>query len=157
MTEPSPTDLQGPGVLSICRLVRWCCPPDPLSATPASACGVGSRRWASSTTTLRILATASGQSWRRIRPIVLERVPDAEEGRSHGMPAFRYKRKPLLGFAARKDHLSLFPFSPHVVAAVTGRLAGYDLSKGMIRFPEAKPIPEDVIREILDLRLEEIG
>jgi uncharacterized protein YdhG (YjbR/CyaY superfamily) len=44
-----------------------------------------------------------------------------------------------------------------VVAAVTGRLAGYDLSKGTIRFTEAKPIPEDVIWEMLDLRLEEIG
>jgi uncharacterized protein YdhG (YjbR/CyaY superfamily) len=93
----------------------------------------------------------------RIRRIVLGRVPDAEEGRSYGMPAFRYKRKPLLGFAALKNHLSLFPFSPQVVAAVKGRLAGYDLSKGTIRFTEAKPIPEDVIWEILDLRLEEIG
>ena len=43
----------------------------------------------------------------RIRRIVLDRVPDAEEGRSYGMPAFRYKRKPLLGFAARKDHLTV--------------------------------------------------
>jgi uncharacterized protein YdhG (YjbR/CyaY superfamily) len=86
----------------------------------------------------------------RIRRIVLDRAPDAEEGRGYGMPAFRYKRKPLLGFAALKDHLSLFPFSPHVVAAVKGRLAGYDLSKGTIRFTEAKPIPEDVIWEILD-------
>jgi uncharacterized protein YdhG (YjbR/CyaY superfamily) len=40
----------------------------------------------------------------RIRRIVLDRVPDAEEGRSYGMPAFRYKRKPLLGFAALKEH-----------------------------------------------------
>jgi uncharacterized protein YdhG (YjbR/CyaY superfamily) len=53
----------------------------------------------------------------RIRRIVQDRVPDAEEGRSYGLPAFRYKRKPLLGFAALKDHLSLFPFSPQVVAA----------------------------------------
>jgi uncharacterized protein YdhG (YjbR/CyaY superfamily) len=84
-------------------------------------------------------------------------VPDAEEGRSYGTPAFRCKRRPLLGVAVLKDHLSLFPFSAHVVAAVKGRLVGYDLSKGTIRFTEAKPIPEDVIRQILDLRLEEIG
>jgi uncharacterized protein YdhG (YjbR/CyaY superfamily) len=63
----------------------------------------------------------------------------------------------LLGFAAFKDHLNLFSFSPHVVAAVKGRLAGFDLSKGTIRFTEAKPIPEDVIWEMLDLRLGEIG
>jgi len=42
----------------------------------------------------------------RICRIVLDRVPDAEEGRSYGLPAFRYKRKPLLGFAALKDHLN---------------------------------------------------
>jgi uncharacterized protein YdhG (YjbR/CyaY superfamily) len=42
-------------------------------------------------------------------------------------------------------------------AEVKGRLAGYDLSKGTIRFTEAKPIPEDVIWEILDLRLQQIG
>jgi len=106
---------------------------------------------------LKDLGDSQRAELERIRRIVLDRVPDAEEGRSYGIPAFRYKRKPLLGFAARKDHLSLFPFSPQVVAAVKGRLAGYDLSKGTIRFTEAKPIPEDVIWEILDLRLEEIG
>jgi hypothetical protein len=52
----------------------------------------------------------------RIRRIVLDSVPDAEEGRSYGMPAFRYKRKPLLGFAALKDHLSLY----EVLVAVVG-------------------------------------
>ena len=89
---------------------------------------------------LKDLGDSQRAELERIRRIVLDRVPDAEEGRSYGMPA-RYKRKPLLGFAARKDHLSLFPFSPRVVAAVTGRLAGYDLSKGTIRFTEAKPVP----------------
>ena len=77
----------------------------------------------------------------RIRRIILDRVPDAEEGRSYGMPAFRYKRKPLLGFAARKDHLSLFPFSSHVVAAVKGRLAGYDLSKARSASPRPSRSP----------------
>jgi uncharacterized protein YdhG (YjbR/CyaY superfamily) len=130
-------------------------PPDPLGA------GGGLRRRIPAMGVIDDYLEDLGDSQRaeleRIRRIVLDRVPDAEEGRSYGMPAFRYKRKPLLGFAALKDHLSLFPFSPHVVAAVKGRLAGYDLSKGTIRFTEAKPIPEDVISEILDLRLEEIG
>ena len=67
----------------------------------------------------------------RIRRIVSDRVPNVEEGRSYGMPAFRYKQKPLLGFAALKNHLSLFPFSPHVVDAVSERLAGMTYLKAL--------------------------
>jgi uncharacterized protein YdhG (YjbR/CyaY superfamily) len=147
---------QGPGVLSICPIGEVVLP-----GRSARRGGGGLRRRIPAMGVIDDYLEDLGDSQRaeleRIRRIVLDRVPDAEEGRSYGMPAFRYKRKPLLGFAARKDHLSLFPFSPHVVAAVKGRLAGYDLSKGTIRFTEAKPIPEDVIWEILDLRLEEIG
>jgi uncharacterized protein YdhG (YjbR/CyaY superfamily) len=124
---------------------------------PAAACGDRIAAMGVIDDYLEDLGDSQRAELERIRRIVLDRVPDAEEGRSYGMPAFRYKRKPLLGFAARKDHLSLFPFSSQVVAAVKGQLAGYDLSKGTIRFTEAKPIPEDVIGDILDLRLEEIG
>lgn len=155
MRYPGHPGTQGPGVLSICPIGEVVLPTDPLGA------GGGLRRRIPAMGVIDDYLEDLGDSQRaeleRIRRIVLDRVPDAEEGRSYGMPAFRYKRKPLLGFAALKDHLSLFPFSPHVVAAVKGRLAGYDLSKGTIRFTEAKPIPEDVIWEILDLRLEEIS
>src|SRR6266511_3089405 len=102
---------------------------------------------------LESLSDSQRAELERIRRIVCDRVPDVEEGRSYGMPAFRYKQKPLLGFTARKDHLSLFPFSPHVVDAVKDRLVGYNLSKGTIRFTEGKPIPEGVIWKIIDLRL----
>src|SRR5215216_7693716 len=148
---------QGPGVLSICPIGEVVLPSRPARR----GAGGGLRRRIPAMGVIDDYLEDLGDSQRaeleRICRIVLDRVPDAEEGRSYGMPAFRYKRKPLLGFAALKDHLSLFPFSPHVVAAVKGRLAGYDLSKGTIRFTEAKPIPEDVIWEMLDLRLEEIG
>ena len=39
-------------------------------------------------------------------------VPDAEEGRSYGMPALKLDGKPLIGVAAAAKHLSIFPFSP---------------------------------------------
>src|SRR5512132_3420977 len=149
-----------PGILSICPIGEGGAP-HPTRPARRGAAGGGLRRRIPAMGVIDDYLEDLGDSQRaeleRIRRIVLDRVPDAEEGRSYGMPAFRYKRKPLLGFAALKDHLSLFPFSPHVVAAVKGRLAGYDLSKGTIRFTEAKPIPEDVIWEVLDLRLEEIG
>jgi hypothetical protein len=37
-----------------------------------------------------------------IRTLVMDIVPDAEDGTSYGMAALRYKRKPLLGFSPRR-------------------------------------------------------
>ena len=48
----------------------------------------------------------------RVRAVVAETAPGAEEGRSYGMPAYLYEGRPLLGFRAAKNHLSIFPFSP---------------------------------------------
>jgi uncharacterized protein YdhG (YjbR/CyaY superfamily) len=91
-----------------------------------------------------------------IRVLVTAAAPDAEEGKSYGMPAFRYAGKPLLGFHAAQRHLSVHPFSPEAIEAVSDRLAGFDLAKGTIRFTPDQPIPDDVIHELVALRLAEL-
>jgi uncharacterized protein YdhG (YjbR/CyaY superfamily) len=55
-----------------------------------------------------------------------------------------------------EKHLSLYPFSPDVVAAVAPRLRGYSLSKGTIRFSAEQPLPTDVLDDIVELRRSEI-
>jgi uncharacterized protein YdhG (YjbR/CyaY superfamily) len=75
----------------------------------------------------------------RVRDIVAELVPDAEEGKSYGMPAFIYAGRPLLGFRAAQKHLSIFPFSPAAIEAVSDRLDGFDIAKGTIRSPPSIP------------------
>ena len=86
----------------------------------------------------------------------MEIAPEAEAGTSYGMAALIYKKKPLIGFRVAQKHLSVFPFSPQVVDAVRGRLAGFELSKGTIRFTIAAPLPDDVVREIVRRRMAEI-
>ena len=88
--------------------------------------------------------------------VVRSLVPDATEGMSYGMPALKVDGKPLLAAVAAARHLSVYPFSSSVVAAVAGRLEGYSLSKGTIRFSAARPIPDDVLADIVRLRLAEI-
>ncbi|MEW1985627.1 iron chaperone [Pseudarthrobacter oxydans] len=83
-------------------------------------------------------------------------VPDAEEGRSYGMPALKLDGKPLIGVAAAAKHLSIFPFSPGVVDAVVPRLEGFSLSKGTVRFTPDHPVPDDVVEEMVRLRQAEI-
>lgn len=91
-----------------------------------------------------------------IRGLARELVPDAEEGTSYGMAALKHRGRPLLGFRAARQHLSIFPFSSAVVDAVRDRLAGFELSKGTIRFSAEEPLPDDVVRDLVRYRLEEI-
>jgi uncharacterized protein YdhG (YjbR/CyaY superfamily) len=92
----------------------------------------------------------------RIRLFVRRTVPEAEEGKSYGLPAFTYRHRPLLGFRASKNHLSVFPFSPAAVDAARDALEGFDLAKGTIRFTPDKPIPEDALEQLIQARLREI-
>src|SRR3712207_4135319 len=91
-----------------------------------------------------------------VRDVALEVVSDAEQGTSYGMAALKHRGKPLLGFLAGKQHLSVFPFSAKVVEAVRERLPEFELSKGTIRFGAGHRPPDDVVREVVRLRAREI-
>jgi uncharacterized protein YdhG (YjbR/CyaY superfamily) len=92
---------------------------------------------------------------RRFFDRATELVPSAEEGRSYGMAALRYRGRGLVSVVATKNGYSLFPFSAEVVAHAIGDLSGFDSTKGGIRFTETGPIPDDVFdRIVLDRRSE---
>jgi uncharacterized protein YdhG (YjbR/CyaY superfamily) len=95
-------------------------------------------------------------AFEHVRNLVMGMVPEAEQGTSYGMAALKYRRKPLLAFLAAKQHLSIFPFSSEVVEAVRDRLAGFELSKGTIRFTADAPPPDQVVRDIVRRRRAEI-
>jgi uncharacterized protein YdhG (YjbR/CyaY superfamily) len=93
----------------------------------------------------------------RVRTVVEDVAPEAEEGESYGIPAFLYDGRPLVGFRAAKKHLSVFPFSPAAIEAVRDRLAGFDVSKGTIRFSPDSPLPDDVLADVIRARKQEIA
>ena len=105
---------------------------------------------------LATLRTADREALERVRGIVTRAVPGTTEGTSYGLAALLLDGRPLLGFRAAGDHLSVFPFSPAVVAAVADRLEGFKLSKGTIRFTARRPLPEAVVVDIARLRGREI-
>jgi uncharacterized protein YdhG (YjbR/CyaY superfamily) len=92
----------------------------------------------------------------RIRRLVRSAVPEAEEATSYGLPAFKCNQSPLLGLKASKNHLSVFPFSPEAVDAAREALAGFDLSKGTVRFTVEQPLPDAALEQLLRHRLGEI-
>jgi uncharacterized protein YdhG (YjbR/CyaY superfamily) len=91
-----------------------------------------------------------------VRDVVTSIEPTVTEGTSYGMPALKYRGKPLLGFKAAQAHLSVFPFSPQAIDAVRDRLDGFSLSKGTIRFSADRPLPDDVLGDVVRYRIGEI-
>lgn len=92
----------------------------------------------------------------QIRQSIRSAAPEAVEGFSYGVPAFRYKDRPIAAYAALKDHCSYFPMSPAVLRAHSAELKGYQLSKGAIRFPLNKPLPAALIKKLVQARIAEI-
>jgi uncharacterized protein YdhG (YjbR/CyaY superfamily) len=91
----------------------------------------------------------------RLRRSIRTAAPGAEEGFSYGVPAFRFRGKPIAGFAAARGHCAYFPMSGKVVAAHARDLARYDTSKGTIRFPPGSVLPAALVRKLVKARVAE--
>jgi uncharacterized protein YdhG (YjbR/CyaY superfamily) len=86
----------------------------------------------------------------RMRKAIKAAAPEAVEGMGYGMPGFKYRGRPLIYFAAAKNHCALY--GPAVVEFAED-LAGYDTSKGTIRFPPDKPLPAALVRKLVRGRM----
>jgi uncharacterized protein YdhG (YjbR/CyaY superfamily) len=91
-----------------------------------------------------------------LRRSILELLPNAEQGISYGMPAFRVQGKTIAGFAAFKNHLAYLPHSGSVLSALGDELAGYEMSKGSLHFPIDKPLPKRVVKKLVTTRLRQL-
>jgi len=89
---------------------------------------------------------------KRIRHLVLKYAPEAEESITYGMPAYKTNGKPLVYFAAFKNHIGLYA-TPSGHAAFEEELSVYKRGKGSVQFPLNKPIPYDLIRRIIEFRV----
>ena len=88
-----------------------------------------------------------------IRQAIKESAPQAEETISYQMPVFKLNGN-LVWFAAFKNHIGFFP-KTSAIEAFKQELAPYELSKGTIRFPLNKPIPLDLVKRIVEFRVNE--
>jgi uncharacterized protein YdhG (YjbR/CyaY superfamily) len=61
----------------------------------------------------------------------------------------------LCGFGATKQHCALYLFSNVTVDRFAEALAGFDLSKGTVRFQPERPIPADLVKALVEARLAE--
>jgi uncharacterized protein YdhG (YjbR/CyaY superfamily) len=91
----------------------------------------------------------------RIRKIILSQAPDTVESIAYQMPAYKILGKTLIYFAGFKNHIGLYA-TPSGHVAFADELAGYKHGKGSVQFPLDEPIPYDLIKKIVEFRVEEI-
>ena len=90
---------------------------------------------------------------RALREVIAQEAPQAREKISWQMPTFTLYGN-LVHFAAHQKHIGFYP-APSAILAFEKELAGYQTSKGAIRFPLDRPLPLDLIRRIVAFRVEE--
>lgn len=88
---------------------------------------------------------------RKIRAVISDAAPDAEEAIRYGIPTFRLEGSNLVHFAAFKDHISFFPTASGV-EHFRQELSTYRLSTGTVQIPLDMPVPYDLIRRITAFR-----
>ena len=90
-----------------------------------------------------------------LRTTIKSAAPTATEGISYKMPVFRVSDAPLVWMAAYKDHYSLYPATDELQRELGDELKPYLSGKGTIRFAADKPIPRQLVRRIVKVRLAE--
>jgi uncharacterized protein YdhG (YjbR/CyaY superfamily) len=91
----------------------------------------------------------------KLRAMIKNLVPDTNESMSYGMPGYKLNNKPLIYFAGWKDHIGFYP-TPNGMNAFEKELAPYKTGKGTAQFPLDKPVPHELISNIIKFRVEQI-
>lgn len=90
---------------------------------------------------------------RTLRNVIKESAPDAEEKISYQMPTFVLHGN-LVHFAAYKNHIGFYP-TPSGINAFKDELSKYKGGKGSVQFPIEKPMPYELISNIVKFRVAE--
>ena len=88
-----------------------------------------------------------------LRKVIRDAAPEAGEKISWRMPTFTLNGN-LVHFAAHKNHIGFYPGASGI-EVFKEKLSEYKSSKGAVQFPNSKPLPYDLIKEIVTFRVTE--
>jgi uncharacterized protein YdhG (YjbR/CyaY superfamily) len=89
-----------------------------------------------------------------MRTIIATTAPEATETISYAIPTFDLAGKHLVHFAGYARHVGFYPV-PSAMTAFQEELSQYRRGKGSAQFPLGQPLPTDLIRRIVEYRVQE--
>ena len=87
----------------------------------------------------------------QMRAAIKQTSPEAIEGISYGMPAYKLHGKVLVYFAGYKNHIGFYA-TPTGHEAFKAELSVYKQGKGSVQFPHTQPLPLDLVKRIVAFR-----
>ncbi|MFX1276344.1 MAG: iron chaperone [Promethearchaeota archaeon] len=91
---------------------------------------------------------------KKIRKIIRNIAPEAQEVISYQIPTFKLNGKNLVHFAAYEKHIGFYP-TPSGIENFKKELSQYKSAKGSVQFPLNKTIPFDLVERIVEFRVKE--
>uniref|UniRef100_UPI0040484D5A iron chaperone n=1 Tax=Roseivirga sp. TaxID=1964215 RepID=UPI0040484D5A len=88
-----------------------------------------------------------------MRATISNVIPEAEECINYGMPTFKLNGN-LVHFAGYKNHIGFYP-TPSAISAFATEISEYKWAKGSVQFPIDEPLPLDLIRRMVEFRVQE--
>ncbi|PJJ83940.1 iron chaperone [Mucilaginibacter auburnensis] len=88
----------------------------------------------------------------QIRHTIKHAAPNAEEAIKYGIPTFVLHGN-LVHFGGYKNHIGFYP-APMGIAAFKEETTQYEAGKGTLQFKLDKPLPLDLIKRIVEFRVE---
>jgi uncharacterized protein YdhG (YjbR/CyaY superfamily) len=101
---------------------------------------------------LAALPAPARREMQKLRRAIRAAAPKAVEGFSYRIPCFRLNGRPLVWYAAFKNHVSMYPMGLAHAAA----LKGYETSTGTIRLSLTNPPPAALVRRLVQARIAEM-
>jgi uncharacterized protein YdhG (YjbR/CyaY superfamily) len=81
-------------------------------------------------------------------------IPETTERMSYGMPSLKYKNKSLVAIMANKKFISLYPFG--AIDKLGVDVSDFDQTSGSIHFSPDKPISDQLLKQIILARKQQI-
>ncbi len=92
----------------------------------------------------------------KIRTVIMETAPEAEERFAYGLPGYYLLGKPLVYFGAYATHIGLYA-TPIGHEQFKEELSVYKQGKGSVQFPLNSEIPYGLIERIVTFRKKQIS
>jgi uncharacterized protein YdhG (YjbR/CyaY superfamily) len=91
----------------------------------------------------------------QVRQVIAQAAPQATEAIKYRMPTFVLGGN-LVHFAGFDRHIGFYP-TPSAIDAFEDELQTYKRGKGSVQFPIDGPIPDELIRRMVEFRVREMN
>lgn len=93
-----------------------------------------------------------GNGWIGCVQIIRAVAPDAVESFSYGLVGYKRNGKPLVYFGGFAHHIGFYA-TPNGHEAFREEFAKYVQGKGSVQLPLDQPLPEDLIKRVVEYRV----